>query len=90
MMGHINNLLIHMVEKHHGAEGVSRPRPAAVRNQPHLGSERKPHLQLRSGHSHRRAAEWLRKSRVTFQAALSGRIEILSESSSIGIARPTT
>jgi hypothetical protein len=24
MMGHINNLLIHMVEKHHGAEGVSR------------------------------------------------------------------
>jgi len=24
MMGHINNLLIRMVEKHHGAEGVSR------------------------------------------------------------------
>jgi hypothetical protein len=24
MMGHINNLLIHMVEKHHGCDGVSR------------------------------------------------------------------
>jgi hypothetical protein len=24
MMGHINNLLVRMVEKHHGAEGVSR------------------------------------------------------------------
>jgi hypothetical protein len=24
MMGHINNLLIHMVEKHHGVEGVAR------------------------------------------------------------------
>jgi hypothetical protein len=24
MMGHINNLLIHMVEKHHGPEGVSQ------------------------------------------------------------------
>jgi hypothetical protein len=24
MMGHINNLLVHMVEKHHGSDGVLR------------------------------------------------------------------